>query len=213
MSNEPADQHARDRAEERYGTKWDDRDCEEVLNLIRKCRWLPLELQGTRVVALLKYNDLFYRVVFETADLSLVTNLPFDLTPEQFERARKMFTELSTYGEPAPDPDAAPAAPSAPKPPAAEPGFFDSVVLRRFGRDKKKAELWWSAPNHELGAASPAELEARGERERVEAYLDRIRRENRALIIPERRKTAKLECGVCRGYPPPGMICRCEESR
>lgn len=172
---------------------------------------MPLELQETRVVALLKYNDEFYRIVFEAADLSLVTALPFDLTAEQFERAKKMFPELASYGGPVAAPAVAPTAPPAPKPVAAEPGFFDAVVVRRFGQDKKRAKLWWDTPNHELGSMSPAELEAGGKVAKVKSFLDRTQREKQPLLIPHRRDTAILVCKDCRGYPPPDMICRCEE--
>ena len=211
------DQHARERLKERYDIDLDDRGRKEVLRIIRRCDWVPLELQGTRIRALLKYEGRFINIVFESVDLVLVTALPLNedrLTPDQFERARLTFPDLaSCSGAPVAPVPAAPvkvSRSSAPKPLPAEPDFFETVVLIRFGRDKKKALAWWTAPNPELGSKSPVELSASGKLERVRRFLELSKREGRVLRIPQRRDTADLQCPICRGYPPQDQSCRCE---
>lgn len=225
MSNRaPKDQHAVDRMKERYGISLDERGREEILGAIRKCRWVPLALQGSRLAVLLKYQDQIIDIVFETTDLALVTARPLKedhLTPEQFERARKFFPELAEYGKsghplaeafpPKEQPASKPPPPAA-KPAPAEPKLFD-LVLSRFGRDKKKADLWWNTPNYELGGETPAALEARGKAAKVRSFLDRTRVEKGLLRIPQRRETADINCARCHGYPPPDMICGlCEDA-
>lgn len=207
--SKPKDRHGVERLKERYDIDLDEPARKELLNLVRGCHWVPLELQGTRIRALLRYREQFVNLVFDVVDLCLVTALPLneqDLTPEQFERARVVFPDIASCGgapkaaRPAPPP----AAPSAPAPAT---GFFDAVVLPRFGLDKRKALLWWKTPNHELGAKAPAELEAA----EVARFLERTKREKKPLRIPQRRATAKSACKVCRGYPPPDFACICEE--
>lgn len=217
----PADGHARDRFRERYEIALDDRARKEVLDLIRGCHWVPLELQGTRIRALLKYQEQFINLVFETADLALVTALPLNeerLTGAQFERARLTFPELaccegSSREAVATPPPVREDPPSALKRKAVEPSFFDAVVLVRFGLDKEKAAAWWSTPNHEFGSRSPAELAASGKVEKVRNFLERSRREKRFPRIPQHRDSARFDCKTCHGYPPPEETCRCEEGR
>jgi hypothetical protein len=217
MAKQDSDRHARERLEERYQIALGDQGRKEILALIRRCRWVPLELQGTRVRALLKFKDELINIVFETGDMALVTALPLnieDLTGEQFERARNMFPELAMYGGSSGMNASKAAAAIPPGPPApmpVEPGFFEACVLVRFGRDKKRALAWWTTPNYELGSRSPAELEACGKLERVKRFLERAKREKHLLFVPLRRETASLECAACRGYPPPDMTCRCED--
>lgn len=210
---EPKDRHGVERLKERYGIDLDESARKELLNLVRGCHWVPLELQGTRIRALLRYREQFVNLVFDVVDLCIVTALPLneqDLTPEQFERARVVFPDIAKCaGAPEPEPSAPPKA--APRTPEPAVSFFDAVVLPRFGLDKKKALLWWQTPNHELGAETPGELAAAGKTAKIERMLERAKREKRPLLIPERKVTAKLNCKVCRGYPPPSFICCCEE--
>ncbi len=213
----PDEQHARERAMERYGIDLGDpRVHQEIISILNHCRWVPLAMRADRMRAIFKYEDQFVVVVFVVEGPGLVTFPPPEeeyLTPEQFERIRKQFPEFAGCGEAAASPAVlAPARPqpTAPKLAPEERSFFDSVVLPRFGMDKKKALLWWYTPNHELCAQKPGELAAAGKLAKLEEYLERARREGHSLRIPKRKSSAKSDCTQCRGYPPPGMDCRCE---
>lgn len=221
------DRHALERLKERYDISLDAQGREELRAAVRKCRWLPLEIQGSRLRVLIKFRGKIIDLVFSAADIALVTARPFDLAdidPEQFDKVRLFFPELVSMTEAERDftPNfpaiAAPAAkppqvrPAPPK--TSKPSLFDTAVMKRFGNDKAKANEWWVTPNPGLGYKTPAELAARGRIPQVTTYLEQSKKDKNGLpVIAKRKATAKANCKTCRGYAPSDTLCGdCEES-
>lgn len=75
--------HAADRLQERFGYKMDARASQEMLGLIRNCRWTPVKWEGNKLRVRMEFRGRVMDVVFNRLNMKIITVIPKDTLPKE----------------------------------------------------------------------------------------------------------------------------------